>query len=82
MTGKEKQHYIKSLLLKGLVPAASIARYCDFSAKLEKKAARYKSMSPSRASSDKLPADCVVYNAQQAENSSRMTPPYICMGQT
>eukprot|EP00957_Ditylum_brightwellii_P067131 5095264-Ditylum_brightwellii.AAC.1 len=39
MSDKEKQHYNKSLLLKGLVPAACSARSQDFSAKLENKAA-------------------------------------------
>eukprot|EP00957_Ditylum_brightwellii_P098453 7501049-Ditylum_brightwellii.AAC.1 len=82
MSDKEKQHYNKSLLLKGLVPAACSARAQDFSAKLENKAARYQNLSSSRASSDQLPANCAVYDAQQAGNLPRMTPSYIFMGQT
>eukprot|EP00957_Ditylum_brightwellii_P173214 13186187-Ditylum_brightwellii.AAC.1 len=41
ISDKEKQHYNKSLVLKGLVPAVSSARDQDFSAKLENKAARH-----------------------------------------
>eukprot|EP00957_Ditylum_brightwellii_P001582 123891-Ditylum_brightwellii.AAC.1 len=77
MSNKENQHYNKSLLLKGLVPAAHSARAQDFSAKLENKAARYKNLSSFRASSDELPANCAMYDAQQAGNSPRMTLPYI-----
>eukprot|EP00957_Ditylum_brightwellii_P106231 8104386-Ditylum_brightwellii.AAC.1 len=65
MSDEEKQHYNKSLCLKGLVPAASSARGQDFSAKLKNKAARYQNLSSSRASSDELPAKCAVHDAQQ-----------------
>eukprot|EP00957_Ditylum_brightwellii_P108056 8243821-Ditylum_brightwellii.AAC.1 len=49
---------------EGLVPAANVMRDCDFSSTLVKEAARYKHMSPSKASSDELLADCVVHGAQ------------------
>ena len=80
MSEEEKQQYNKSLLLKGLVPAASSARDRFFSAKLENNAATDQNSSSSRVSSDELTAHCAMNDAQQAENSSRMTPPYICMG--
>eukprot|EP00957_Ditylum_brightwellii_P025303 1914694-Ditylum_brightwellii.AAC.1 len=75
----ELQESLKEI---GTSPAVSIARDQDFSVKMENKAARYQHSSSFRASSDELPANCTVYDAQQAGNSSRMKLLYIYMHQT